>query len=162
MYCMTVYIDVLRIAQYLIWYCERVVTVCVFLDANSSLTTMGDPWPRTSRGPVGNDSMEACTTRRLTPACARDCVHNSGPQGSLSPSGEQQHESAPEEVQTSLERELVRTVKSAPRTVKPDLETTDPRKRHFSAACRTIDDTWVPLLSDLLSILDSCGAVLLS
>ena len=93
---------------------------------------MGDPWPRTSRGPVGNDSMEACTTRRLTPARARDCVHNPGPIGSLSPSGEQQHESAPEEVQTSLERELMRTVKSAPRTVKPDLETTDPRKRHFT------------------------------
>ena len=37
MYC----IDVLRIAQYLIWYCERVVTVCVFLDANSSLTRWG-------------------------------------------------------------------------------------------------------------------------
>ena len=67
--------------------CECVVSVCVFSLTLISLSSMEDPWPRTSRRPVGNDSMEACTTRRLTPACARESVHNPGPQGSPLPQG---------------------------------------------------------------------------
>ena len=67
--------------------CECVVSVCVFSLTLISLSSMEDPWPRTSRRPVGNDSMEACTTRRLTPARARESVHNPGPQGSPLPQG---------------------------------------------------------------------------